>query len=57
MSPIQDPEFTNFIEEHFLPEQVEGQKMLADMITNLKRVGGDGVGLYLFDQELQKKFE
>lgn len=28
---------------------------LADMITNLKRVGGDGLGLYLFDQQLQKE--
>lgn len=46
---------TDFIESEFLGEQVEGQKELADMITNLKRVGSHGIGLFLFDQDLQKK--
>lgn len=49
-----DPQMTDFI-EGYLEEQVNGQKELADLITNLKRVGGDGVGLFLFDQQLQSR--
>lgn len=49
-----DPQMTDFIECEFLVEQVKSQKELADMITNLKRVGEDGIGLFLFDQNLQK---
>lgn len=43
----------DFIEGEFLKEQVEAQKMISDMITNLRRVGGDGLGLYLFDKNLE----
>ncbi len=50
-----DPNFTDFIEGNFLNEQVEAIKEIADMLTNLARVGNDGLGLYLFDQALQTK--
>ncbi|KAI9220796.1 ferritin-like superfamily [Blastocladiella britannica] len=50
-----DPQFCDFIESNFLVEQVEAQKELADMLTQLVRVGADGLGLYLWDQELLKK--
>eukprot|EP01134_Creolimax_fragrantissima_P004547 CFRG4547T1 len=49
-----DAQMTDFIDD-FLLEQVNAQKELADLITNLKRVGGDSLGLYLFDQQLHKK--
>jgi ferritin heavy chain len=48
-----DPQLTDFIET-FLEEQISAQKELSDMITNLKRVGNNGIGLYLFDQQLNK---
>lgn len=54
-----DAQMTDFLEGNFLKEQVEGQKELADMITQLKRVSKDGsgagLGLYLFDQNLLNK--
>merc|ERR1712130_38612 len=37
-----DPQMTDFLEGTFLNEQVDAIKELADMITNLKRVG-DGL--------------
>lgn len=40
----------DFIEGHFLHEQVKGIKELGDHITNLKRVG-PGLGEYHFDKE------
>eukprot|EP01135_Chromosphaera_perkinsii_P002846 Nk52_evm1s229 gene=Nk52_evmTU1s229 len=49
-----DCQLTDFIEGEFLSEQVEAMKELADLITNLKRCGGDGLGLFLFDKELEK---
>lgn len=45
---------TNFLEDQFLTEQVESIKMLADHVTNLKRVGA-GLGEYLFDKEMRKE--
>lgn len=39
----------DFIENHYLTEQVEAIKELADYVTNLKRVG-PGMGEYLFDK-------
>jgi ferritin heavy chain len=44
-----DAHLTDFLEEHFLDEQVETIKRLSDYITNLKRVG-TGLGEYLFDK-------
>jgi ferritin heavy chain len=48
-----DPQFCDFLESEFLNEQVESIKKLADMLTQLNRVGNDGLGLFLFDKELQ----
>lgn len=45
-----DAQFCDWLESHFLTEQVEGMKELSDFITNLKRVG-PGLGEYIFDKE------
>lgn len=44
-----DPQMMDFIEEHFLEEQVESIKQFSDYVTNLKRVG-PGLGEYQFDK-------
>jgi len=44
-----DAQFCDFLETHYLEEQVEAIKSLGDMITNAKRTG-DGLGEYLFDK-------
>lgn len=44
-----DPQFADFIETHYLTEQVEAIKKLADYVTILKR-NGPGLGEYLFDK-------
>ena len=44
-----DPQFSDFLETHFLTEQVEAIKKLSDYVTNLRRVGS-GLGEYLFDK-------
>lgn len=46
-----DPALEDFIESHYLQEQVEDIKRAADYITELKRCGGEGLGLYLFDRK------
>jgi len=48
-----DAQFSDFLENHFLGEQVESIKMFADYVTNLKRVGS-GLGEYMFDKETLK---
>jgi len=45
-----DKQMCDWIESHFLTEQVEAIKELGDYITNLKRVG-TGLGEYMFDKE------
>ena len=45
-----DPQMTDFLEQHFLEEQVDSIKELASYVTSLKRVG-PGVGEYMFDKE------
>lgn len=52
-----DPQLCDFIESEYLEEQVEAIKKIGDLVTQLNRVGGDGLGLYLWDQELLKKRE
>ena len=47
-----DPQLSDWIEGEFLEEQVASIKDIADKITKLKRVG-DGLGVYLFDKDLQ----
>ncbi|KAG0300379.1 fts3-like protein [Dissophora globulifera] len=49
-----DPQLCDFVESEYLEEQVEAIKKISDLITQLNRVGGDGLGLYLWDQELLK---
>lgn len=50
-----DPHLTDYIEEEFLDEQVKALKEYSDMITQLDRCGNEGLGLYLFDQNLLKE--
>jgi len=45
-----DPQMCDFIETHYLTEQVEAIKELGDHVTNLKRVG-PGLGEYMYDKE------
>jgi len=45
-----DAQFCDFLETHFLTDQVESMKKIADHITNLRRVG-QGLGEYMFDKE------
>jgi len=45
-----DPQFMDFLETHYLTEQVDAIKKLADHVTNLRRVG-PGLGEYMFDKE------
>lgn len=49
-----DPHFCDFLESEFLTEQVDAIKEIGDYVTQLTRVG-EGLGVYLFDKELQKK--
>ncbi|KAI0218255.1 hypothetical protein L0F63_006298 [Massospora cicadina] len=50
----EDPQMCDYLEGEFLKEQVESIKMLSDLLTQLKMVGGAGLGLYLWDKELEK---
>ena len=47
-----DPHLCDFIETHYLNEQVEAIKELGDHITNLSKMGAPGSGMaeYLFDK-------
>lgn len=46
-----DANFCDFLESHFLQEQIDGIKEIGEHVTNLKRVG-EGLGVYIFDKEL-----
>lgn len=48
---VNDPNLCDFIETHFLQEQVDGMKILADFIRQLERAECD-LGVYLFDKYL-----
>jgi len=64
----EDPHLQDFLEEHYLAEQVEANKELADLLTKLERTtvhvntdGSrvhlcDGLGLHIIDKELAAKF-
>ncbi|CAM5131258.1 unnamed protein product [Natator depressus] len=47
-----DPHMCDFLETHYLDEEVKLLKKLGDHVTNLRRVGAAEVGLgeYLFDR-------
>lgn len=47
-----DPQLCDYVESEFLSEQVRSIKQLADMCTQLARVG-DGLGVYLWDQQMR----
>merc|ERR1711911_12674 len=47
-----DPHLSKFLEDDFLDEQAESIHQIANYITKLTRVG-DGLGVHLFDKELQ----
>ncbi|XP_045479324.1 soma ferritin-like isoform X3 [Harmonia axyridis] len=46
-----DVNLCDFLENHYLQEQVDAIKEIADHVTNLKRVG-EGLGTFMFDQQL-----
>jgi len=48
----QDPHLCDFLESHFLEEQVEAIKKLGDLITKMKRAG-EGLGVHVIDKELK----
>ncbi|OQR72111.1 ferritin heavy chain, partial [Tropilaelaps mercedesae] len=43
--------FCDFLETHYLEEQVKAIKELSDYLTNIIRVG-NGMGEFIFDKEL-----
>uniref|UniRef100_M3XGZ0 Ferritin n=1 Tax=Latimeria chalumnae TaxID=7897 RepID=M3XGZ0_LATCH len=47
-----DPHMCDFLETHYLDEQVKSIKQLGDYITNLERLGApqNGMAEYLFDK-------
>ncbi|XP_077453244.1 ferritin, heavy polypeptide 1b isoform X2 [Stigmatopora argus] len=47
-----DPHMCDFIETHYLDEQVKSIKQLADWVSNLQRMGApqNGMAEYLFDK-------
>jgi len=49
-----DHQLDNFLKQTFLSDQVHSIEEFARMVTQLNRVGGDGLGLYLWDQKLLK---
>jgi len=46
-----DPQLCDFLETHYLEEQVRSIKELSDYIVQLKRCG-NGLGEFVFDKEL-----
>ena len=49
-----DPHLCDFLETHYLGEQVEAAKELSDLITKMVRAG-DGLGLHIIDKEMMDK--
>ncbi|XP_032894967.1 ferritin heavy chain isoform X1 [Amblyraja radiata] len=47
-----DPHLCDFLETHYLDEQVKSIKLLGDHVTNLRRLGApeNGMAEYLFDK-------
>ena len=48
-----DPQFTDFIEGTYLEEQVEALNTVSKYVSQLKRIGNDGHGLWNFDHEFE----
>jgi len=47
-----DAQLTDFIEGEFLKEQVQAQKEIGTLITQMRNAG-DGLGLHIIDKEIQ----
>merc|ERR1712111_215786 len=47
-----DAQLTDFIEGELLKEQVEAQKEIGTLITQMRNAG-DGLGLHIIDKEIQ----
>ncbi|KAM9860789.1 ferritin, heavy subunit [Aulostomus maculatus] len=52
-----DPHLCDFIETHFLDEQVKSIKILADWVNTMRRMGApeNGMAEYLFDKHTMAK--
>ena len=50
-----DGHLSNFLEEHFLEEQVDSIKEIGDLVTRLE-MARDGLGVIYIDNELKKRF-
>lgn len=48
-----DPQFCDFLETHYLEEQVKAIKELSDHITNIERVG-TGLGEFIFNKDFEE---
>lgn len=48
----EDAQLEDYLEQHFLDEQVSSIKQISDLVTQLERAGPEGLGLYLFDQRM-----
>ena len=46
-----DPQFTDFIEGEYLEEQIDAINELSVYISQLKRIGNNGHGIWNFDRE------
>ena len=53
---VNDIHLRYYLEEEFIPEQVDVIHKLAKYISNLKLVG-DGLGVYIFNKDLQKRYQ
>eukprot|EP01097_Dermamoeba_algensis_P006036 TRINITY_DN37_c0_g1_i1.p1 TRINITY_DN37_c0_g1~~TRINITY_DN37_c0_g1_i1.p1 ORF type:complete len:188 (-),score=57.34 TRINITY_DN37_c0_g1_i1:101-628(-) len=47
-----DSHLSDFTVE-YLEDQYKSLKSVSDLLTNLQRAGGEGLGLFLFDKQLQ----
>lgn len=48
-----DPQFTDFIEGEFLEEQIDAINELTKHVSQLKRIGNDGHGLWNFNNHFE----
>jgi ferritin heavy chain len=49
-----DAHLADFLETHYLDEQVKAAKELSDLITKMVRAG-EGIGLHIIDKEMAEK--
>lgn len=51
-----DPHLADFLETHYLGEQVDAAKELSELANRMRRAG-DGLGLVIIDKEMKEKAE